>query len=141
MYASSTSAGRKCLILILLVLSLPYLAGCGPAATQPPATEAPTSLPAETPTAAATETPRRSLRRVRGKDQRAIIGPAGPDGFFLDCGFSGTGFKTAPAVGASLAEWIVDGRPSTVDLSVFRLERFAEGQPLRGRYAYENAWR
>ena len=74
-------------------------------------------------------------------DQRAIIGPAGPDGFFLDCGFSGTGFKTAPAVGASLAEWIVDGRPSTVDLSVFRLERFAEGQPLRGRYAYENAWR
>ncbi|HEY8922209.1 MAG TPA: FAD-dependent oxidoreductase, partial [Candidatus Limnocylindria bacterium] len=26
-------------------------------------------------------------------DQHPIIGPAGPDGFWLDCGFSGTGFK------------------------------------------------
>ena len=39
-------------------------------------------------------------------DQHPIIGPAGPDGFWLDCGFSGTGFKTAPAIGASLAELI-----------------------------------
>ena len=30
-------------------------------------------------------------------DQRPMLGPAGPDGFFLDCGHSGTGFKTAPA--------------------------------------------
>ncbi len=33
-------------------------------------------------------------------DQRPIIGTAGPDGFWLACGFSGTGFKTAPAIGA-----------------------------------------
>ena len=65
-------------------------------------------------------------------DQRAILGPAGPDGFWLDCGHSGTGFKTAPAVGASLAEWIVDGRPATVDITVFGLERFAAGRRLEG---------
>ena len=61
-------------------------------------------------------------------DQRAILGPAGPQGLFLDCGFSGTGFKIAPAVGACMAEWIVDGRPKTVDVSGFTLDRFAEGR-------------
>ena len=34
-------------------------------------------------------------------DQRPILGRAGPDGFYLACGFSGTGFKTAPAIGAA----------------------------------------
>ena len=37
-------------------------------------------------------------------DQRPLLGPAGPDGFFLDCGHSGTGFKTSPAVGLGMAE-------------------------------------
>jgi glycine/D-amino acid oxidase-like deaminating enzyme len=74
-------------------------------------------------------------------DQRAIIGPAGPDGFYLACGFSGTGFKTAPAVGASLAELIVDGRASTVDVSDYALERFAEGRHLVGEHPYDRLWR
>ncbi len=77
-------------------------------------------------------------------DQRAILGPVGavgPDGLWLACGFSGTGFKTAPAVGASLAEWILDGRPSTVDIEPFRLSRFAEGRPLVGEHPYEALWR
>jgi len=73
-------------------------------------------------------------------DQRAILGPAGPDGFFLDCGFSGTGFKIAPAVGACLAEWIVDGRPQTVDVSAFTLARFREGRHLAGEHAYGEIW-
>ena len=34
-------------------------------------------------------------------DQRPILGRAGPDGFILACGFSGTGFKTAPAIAGS----------------------------------------
>jgi sarcosine oxidase subunit beta len=50
-------------------------------------------------------------------DQHPIIDQAGPDGFFLDCGFSGTGFKTAPAVGAALAELIHDGRSTTAVIS------------------------
>jgi sarcosine oxidase subunit beta len=74
-------------------------------------------------------------------DQRAILGPAGPDGFILACGFSGTGFKTAPAVGASLAELILDGRPTTVDLSAYSLDRFAAGRHLVGEHPYGNLWR
>ncbi len=74
-------------------------------------------------------------------DQRPVIGQAGPDGFFLSCGFSGTGFKTAPAVGAALAELILEGRSSTVDLSPYELRRFAEGRPLVGEHSYGVLWR
>ena len=44
-------------------------------------------------------------------------------------GDSGTSFKTSPAIGRGLAEWIVHGKPRTVDLTPFRSTRFAEGQP------------
>lgn len=74
-------------------------------------------------------------------DQRAILGPAGPEGFFLACGFSGTGFKTAPAVGACLAELILDGRATTVDISGYSLDRFAAGRPLVGQHPYGQLWR
>jgi sarcosine oxidase subunit beta len=74
-------------------------------------------------------------------DQHALLGPAGPDGFYLDCGYSGTGFKIAPAVGASLAELICEGRSSTVDLAPYALSRFAEGRHLVGEHAYEAIWR
>ncbi len=74
-------------------------------------------------------------------DQRPIIDQAGPDGFYLDCGFSGTGFKTAPAVGAALAERIHDGRSTTVDISAYTLERFAQGRLLVGEHPYGLLWR
>jgi sarcosine oxidase subunit beta len=74
-------------------------------------------------------------------DQRPILGRAGPDGFYLACGFSGTGFKTAPAVGACLAELILDGRATTVDISGYSLERFATGRLLVGEHPYGNLWR
>jgi sarcosine oxidase subunit beta len=74
-------------------------------------------------------------------DQRAILGPAGPDGFFLACGFSGTGFKTAPAVGACLAELILDGRATTVDITGYSLDRFTEGRLLVGEHPYGVLWR
>jgi len=74
-------------------------------------------------------------------DQRAILGPAGPDGFFLACGFSGTGFKTAPAVGLCLAELILDGRATTVDIAGYSLDRFAEGRLLVGEHPYGVLWR
>jgi len=74
-------------------------------------------------------------------DQRAILDQAGPDGFYLACGFSGTGFKTAPAVGACLAELILDGRATTVDISGFTLRRFAEGRHLVGEHPYDLLWR
>jgi glycine/D-amino acid oxidase-like deaminating enzyme len=74
-------------------------------------------------------------------DQRAILGAAGPAGFYLACGFSGTGFKTAPAVGACLAELILDGRATTVDISAYALDRFAAGRPLVGDHPYGQLWR
>lgn len=74
-------------------------------------------------------------------DQRAILGQAGPDGFYLACGFSGTGFKIAPAVGACMSELILDGVSQTVDISAFDLKRFTEGKPLKGEHAYEDIWR
>ncbi|MBM4407290.1 MAG: FAD-binding oxidoreductase [Chloroflexi bacterium] len=74
-------------------------------------------------------------------DERPVLGPAGPDGFFLACGFSGTGFKTAPGVGLAMSEWILDGRPTTVDITPYGLERFAEGRHLVGEHPYGTFWR
>lgn len=73
-------------------------------------------------------------------DQRAILGPAGPEGFYLACGFSGTGFKIAPAVGACMAELILDGQARSVDITPFRYQRFSEGNLLAGEHAYEDIW-
>jgi glycine/D-amino acid oxidase-like deaminating enzyme len=73
-------------------------------------------------------------------DQRAILGPAGPKGHYLCCGFSGTGFKISPAVGACMTELILDGHASTVDITPFRLERFSEGEMLAGEHAYKDMW-
>jgi len=74
-------------------------------------------------------------------DQRAILGQAGPEGFYLACGFSGTGFKIGPAVGRCMAELIIDGQAHTVDIAPFHAGRFSEGKLLEGENAYENIWR
>jgi sarcosine oxidase subunit beta len=73
-------------------------------------------------------------------DQRAILGPAGPEGFYLVCGFSGTGFKIGPAVGACMAELILEGQATTVDISPFGIERFEKGAMLKGDHAYNRMW-
>lgn len=74
-------------------------------------------------------------------DQHPLLGAAGPDGFYLDCGFSGTGFKTSPAVGLCLSELILDGASKTVDLSLYAPQRFAEGKPIVGEYPYSSIWK
>jgi len=74
-------------------------------------------------------------------DQHPVIGPAGPEGFWLDCGYSGTGFKIAPAVGASLAQLIVEGPAANDDLAIYRHARFAEGKPIVGEHPYAPVWR
>ncbi|MDB5510872.1 MAG: hypothetical protein JWR08_355 [Enterovirga sp.] len=45
---------------------------------------------------------------------------------YVAAGFSGHGFALGPSVGKQLSEWILGGRPS-LDMSAFRLSRFAEG--------------
>ncbi len=73
-------------------------------------------------------------------DQRAVMGAAGPEGFYLACGFSGTGFKIAPAVGACMSELIIDGVATTVDITPFSPQRFADGRVLKGEHSYESIW-
>ena len=74
-------------------------------------------------------------------DQHPMLGQAGPDGFYLDCGFSGTGFKIAPAVGLCMSELILDGRARTVDLSIYAPQRFEDGRPVAGEHPYSSIWR
>ena len=74
-------------------------------------------------------------------DQRAIMDQAGPEGFYVAVGFSGTGFKISPAVGACMAELISKGRAETEDTAPFRLSRYAEGKPLVGEHPYGEIWR
>ena len=74
-------------------------------------------------------------------DQRAVIGAAGPQGFYLATGFSGTGFKTSPAVGLCLSELILDGAAKAVDIYGFDPGRFERGEFLKGEHDYGNIWR
>lgn len=73
-------------------------------------------------------------------DQRAIIDRAGPEGHYLLCGFSGSGFKTAPAIGLGLAELILDGEATSVDISPYTFDRFERGELLVGEHAYPDLW-
>jgi sarcosine oxidase subunit beta len=58
------------------------------------------------------------------------------DGVYIFTGDNGTSFKTAPAIGAVLADWITEGKPRLLDARPFRMRRFAEGEPLVGQYEY-----
>ncbi|MBI3914399.1 MAG: FAD-binding oxidoreductase [Chloroflexi bacterium] len=49
-------------------------------------------------------------------------------GFYIAAGFSGHGFMHSPAAGKVMSEIILDGKSSTVDVSMLDLERFAEGR-------------
>jgi sarcosine oxidase subunit beta len=74
---------------------------------------------------------------MRSADGHPIIDRApGIDGMWLMAGDSGSSFKTAPAIGICLAEWMTDGVSRLVDLSPFRATRFAEGRPWLDRFAY-----
>ena len=71
-------------------------------------------------------------------DQHPLLGQAGPEGYYLQCGMSGTGFKIAPAVGLAMSELILDGEASSVDISIYHPGRFAKGREIKGNY--ENIW-
>jgi sarcosine oxidase subunit beta len=49
------------------------------------------------------------------------------EGFFVMAGFSGHGFMHGPVAGLLMAEEIVDGRATTVDIDPFRIDRFERG--------------
>jgi sarcosine oxidase subunit beta len=71
-------------------------------------------------------------------DARAVLGKVpGIEGLYVAAGFSGTGFKTAPAVGAAMAELILFGQSRIVDITPFRFERLLEGAPIQSPNEYE----
>ncbi len=67
-------------------------------------------------------------------DWNPILGPCpGVAGLYLALGWSGHGFKLAPAVGEVVAAEVT-GRTPSIDVSELRPERFAEGRLLRLAY-------
>ena len=70
-------------------------------------------------------------------DSRAVLGPVpGLPGLFVAAGFSGTGFKTSPAVGAAMAELIIGGTCTSADLMPFGFERLLCGNLIRSPNEY-----
>ncbi len=57
----------------------------------------------------------------------------GIDGLYVAAGFSGHGFKMAPAIGRAMAE-IVLGLDQTIDVSVLSLDRFKDNALLGSAY-------
>lgn len=64
-------------------------------------------------------------------DAHPIFGRTPVDGFFLVGGFSGHGFMHGPVAGKLMAEIILDGEASTVDVSMLDLARFNEGRLIQ----------
>jgi len=57
-------------------------------------------------------------------------------GFYCAFGFSGHGFKIAPAVGRIVSELVADGQCRSYDISIFRHDRFQRGDLHPGGYRY-----
>ncbi|MBC8258408.1 MAG: FAD-binding oxidoreductase [SAR324 cluster bacterium] len=64
-------------------------------------------------------------------DAHPIIGPTPVTGYYLLTGFSGHGFMQGPICGKLMAEILIDGRATTVDVSKLDYQRFAEGRMIQ----------
>ena len=74
-------------------------------------------------------------------DWNPVISPGPLDGLVIAAGFSGHGFKIAPAVGQLVADLVIDGHSSDprIPESDFRFSRFADGELLTTPYPYVGA--
>jgi glycine/D-amino acid oxidase-like deaminating enzyme len=74
-------------------------------------------------------------------DWNPVISKVGLDGLVVAAGFSGHGFKIAPAVGRLVADLVVDGHSNDprIPHTDFRLSRFTDGAPLKSPYPYVGA--
>lgn len=64
-------------------------------------------------------------------DAHPIYGSTDVKGFFLCTGFSGHGFMHGPISGKLMSEFILDGKFSSVDVSMLDLNRFKEGRLIQ----------
>ena len=61
----------------------------------------------------------------------------GIEGLYICTGFSGHGFKLAPAIGIAMSELILDGEAKLLDISPLRMSRFEEGDLNSTRYSFK----
>jgi sarcosine oxidase, subunit beta len=64
-------------------------------------------------------------------DAHPIYGATDVKGFLLCTGFSGHGFMHGPISGKLMSEFILDGKFSSVDVSMLDLKRFEEGRLIK----------
>jgi sarcosine oxidase subunit beta len=64
-------------------------------------------------------------------DAHPIYGATDVKGFFLCTGFSGHGFMHGPISGKLMSEFILDGKFSSLDVSMLDLNRFKEGRAIQ----------
>ncbi len=70
-------------------------------------------------------------------DTRPIMGCTAVEGLYVAAGFSGQGFKISPVVGAAMAQLITGSSTHPeLDLTPFRLSRFAENDLIYGQWEY-----
>lgn len=70
-------------------------------------------------------------------DAHPLIGPVPEiDGLYLASGFSGHGFKLAPAVGHGVAALITGANPDPLDPAFFAVDRLRNDNPVTVPYAY-----
>ena len=61
----------------------------------------------------------------------------GIDGLYVCTGFSGHGFKLSPMVGLLMAELMLEGRATTIDITPLRMSRFREGDLNLPSYGFK----
>ena len=61
----------------------------------------------------------------------------GIEGLYVCTGFSGHGFKLSPMVGVLVAELMLDGQATTIDISPLRMSRFHEGDLNTPSYGFK----
>jgi len=64
-------------------------------------------------------------------DAHPIFGGSNVKGFTICTGFSGHGFMHGPVTGKLMSEYILDGKFSTLDVSMLDLARFEEGRSIK----------
>jgi len=64
-------------------------------------------------------------------DAHPIFGGSNLKGFTICAGFSGHGFMHGPVAGKLMSEYILDGKFSTLDVSMLDLARFQEGRLIK----------
>lgn len=64
-------------------------------------------------------------------DAHPIFGRSNVKGFSICAGFSGHGFMHGPVAGKLMSEYILDGKFSTLDVSMLDLARFEQGRLIK----------